>query len=1087
VQLIGRVLRALTWRWQRRVQQRRARRLERLARRLGFPAWDGEAAGDEAAFDAAGRPAAIPGLGWGGEMAAATVCTLARLPQVGTLAASLRRHHGWVELVVLVVDAETANLPAVEGAVVVCGEEIGFPPDPYLLLTSSAAELCRLARPALLRHLAAAGSRRKLVYLEPDVWLLAPLTALLARLDDHDFVVMPRMLEPTPHPERWWERPDMASIAAEGIFDDGLFGLRCDAAAVGFLRAWAERLAAPRPFADGGTGGLGLDWLPAFSDSLHVLRDPVYAVAHWNLHERALDRRQDVYTVAGRPLVSFRFDGFDPGRPEVLSTHDTRHDPFHHGPLTALLRDYAAALEAAGREGVRAYRFGRFASGLGIDRRMRRAFRRHPALSRPGVDPFGAAGERLYGRALLSPAPGSGSLAPPLLREILDERPDLRRLAPHAETDPLPLLRWFAGGGAEEYGYAELFDRHRPVVPSRAGLEALGETANRRLLLDGVAEPLGGGRTAFVERHRGLPLAEAMRTLEHERYAISPLWLVRRLVEADPRLRNGYPDLLFADAERFAAWLDVFAWPRGLLPPACTAAFRRTCGGRSLARVYAHLAQRPPLAEEFPLALVGHRRYRFAQRLLGCAGTEPGLEIDDVVMYLWAMEERPEQGLEATLSLPRHRGGGRNPEELLAPVLGDRRLASALQDRRWRRGGREGASAPPAGAGRFGVNVFGYFKSPIGLGYMSRGLAAALEGGGVPVTRSVLPHKVLDADVFPDDFVPRCDPRFTHDLLVGVPHDREIRRHGVGAGEGDGRRQVAYLAWEQPTAPAHWEETFRDFDQVWALSDFAAASLGAALRRPVVAVPCALDLDALPPPVDKRRAGVREDRFSVLYVFDPESSVERKNPLAAVDAVAEAFRGDDRVQLVVRLAHYRAARHRTVAERIATRAAERSVDLVLLTRPMERRRVLALISAADCYLSLHRAEGFGLTCAEAMAYGVPTVATGYSGNLTFMDGSCSLLVDYEEREVLVPDGPFRRGSRWAEPSVGHAAKLLRTLHGDRALGREIGERGRRRVHERLALPRVAAIAVAALEGREAPGGGAGAVEPAEVRALPAGA
>lgn len=1073
-----RLMQALAWRLDRWRAARRAQRLGRLARRLGLPRWDGVEAvtltGTVAGAEVAVRPRPLapwPSPRRAGQLAGATVCTLDRLHFARTLAASFRRHHPAAEMVVLVVDAAPGERPRVDGATVVGGEEIGFPPDPFHLLALDLGQLCRLARPLLLRHLVAAGSHRKVVFLAPEIWLQAPLGALLDRLDDHDFVVVPRMLSPLPHPERWWARPRMASLAAAGVFDDGLFGLRRGVAAGEFLEHWGEHLAAPRAFE---AAPLGLDWLPSFADSVDVLRDAAYGIAYWNLHERALRHEGGVYTVDGRPLVAFHFSGFDPLRATVLSPDDGRHDPHHHGPLTALLADHARRLTGADHDGVsrQPYRFGRFASGLGIDGRMRRVLARHPSLSRPGLDPFGCDGERHYGRALLSPAPGSGSLVPPLLAEILDERPDLRRLAPDAETDPTPLLHWFASDGAAEYGYADLFDRHRPVVPTRDGLATLEAAAGElaRLLSVAPPEPLGAGRTAFVERHRHHELAEAVREMDFEHYAVSPLWLVRRLVDEEPGLRELHPDLLHADAEPFARWLDAFAATRGFLPAACVEAFRRTAGGRSLARVHAHLALREPWMEELPLALVGRGRRRFAQRLLGCAGVEPGLEIDDVVMYLWLMEERPEHGLELTLSLPCHRG--QDAEQVLAPVLDDRRFAAALDARRRRTRHRPTVPSPAVdgearGIGLRGVDVCGYFKSPIGLGYMSRGLAAALAHRGVEVAESVEPHAVLDHEVLSADFV-APDRRFPHAVFVGVPYDRGLERRRRALEAAGDRFDVAYLAWEQGTAPAHWAETFHEFDQLWALSDFAAASLAEALRRDVATVPCALDLDALPPAADKRRAGLAPERFNALFVFDPESSVERKNPLAAVDAFAAAFRRDDHARLVLRLANYRPARHRPVADRLAARAAEHGVDLQLVTRPMDRAEVLGLISAADCYLSLHRAEGFGLTCAEAMAYGVPTVATRYSGNLTFMDDSCSLLVDFEETEVRLPDGPFHRGSRWAEPSVAHAAECLRRLYEDRDLARRIGERGRRRVGERLGLGSVGEVALAALEGR-APG------------------
>ena len=104
------------------------------------------------------------------------------------------------------------------------------------------------------------------------------------------------------------------------------------------------------------------------------------------------------------------------------------------------------------------------------------------------------------------------------------------------------------------------------------------------------------------------------------------------------------------------------------------------------------------------------------------------------------------------------------------------------------------------------------------------------------------------------------------------------------------------------------------------------------------------------------------------------------------------------------------------------------------------------MAACDCYVSLHRSEGFGLTMAEAMAIGKPVIATGYSGNLDFMNAENSYLVDYElgrvgpDCEIYPPEGDVG-----ASPSVEHAAELMREVHG-RPRGRCASRRAPRRAH-----------------------------------------
>jgi glycosyltransferase involved in cell wall biosynthesis len=100
----------------------------------------------------------------------------------------------------------------------------------------------------------------------------------------------------------------------------------------------------------------------------------------------------------------------------------------------------------------------------------------------------------------------------------------------------------------------------------------------------------------------------------------------------------------------------------------------------------------------------------------------------------------------------------------------------------------------------------------------------------------------------------------------------------------------------------------------------------------------------------------------------------------------------------------------------------------------------ALFASADCYVSLHRAEGVGLGMAEAMFLGKPVIGTNYSGNLDFMNAENSLLVDYCMTELSEGVATYERGSRWAEPSIEHAAELMRFVYEHQDEAKAIGSR-----------------------------------------------
>ena len=1056
----------------------------------------------------------------GHEACFATVCTLDHLHFARALAASLARTHPSVPLFVLVVDAEGEIDPSsAPGALIVGGDRIDFPPTPYLALKLDASELCCSAKPYLVGYLLRELGFSRVVYLDADQYVFSPLSELLERLDDADFVVTPHTRAPLPHPERAWERPFLGDLAAAGVLNAGLFGVRASAGALRFIAWWQELVTCVGAFAR--SRGLqheqnAFNWVVAFADQVHVLRDPAYNVAYWNLHDRSLrwvDGSEDGalrgFTVDGQPLVTFHFSGYSIDEPYRLSRHDSRHSVYHHPALARLLDFYSHELETRpdDEEEPPRYRFARFGNGIVIDDRMRTLFKEHEPQLALNADPWTAEGARQYCDALMRPLHGRGSLLPLLIDSIYELRPDLQEQSPNARLDPLCVIRWFSAHGARENGYQELLDCCRPVLPTQEGVRILGRARSRNpRLFEPFAAPLGADRSLFLERLEAageIELADSIRDLHHEIWALSAVWVVRRLVETNQELRRSYPDMLFADARQFADWLDLCGTRTESLPEGIGHLFLRAARGRALARIFSFVNRQWTMMQMFPLAFVGMGRERFAHHLLQLLVNSPEFDCDDVVMYLWLMDECPWVGVPLTLELLYNRS--RRPssstrtgqEELLAPVLPlDPRFRQALERHRREenRGRRNETNGSPAGGpsvyetlsartsrngGRTvaaaaanghalngdgdGINLFGFFKSPIGLGNLSRGLSHALAKNGCYARENVLGNLAMDDDLEIGDLISRFDPALRTNVFVSYPHlEDHLLRFFPQEMVGGGRRNIAYLAWELNESNPLWRDVYASYQQVWALSRFAAKSLAAALEREVAAVPCCLDVSGFPPASTKERLGIDPDRKVFLYVFDANSSIERKNPEAVVRAFQQAFRCDDRATLLLRVSNAGRSEHLARLRRLSRLAAESRLDVRFITDGMSKNDLLQLISAVDCYVSLHRAEGFGFTCAEAMAYGKPTIATGYSGNLEFMDADNSLLVDYVEAEVQTPEGPFRRGSLWAEPRIDHAATLMRRVYEEPNAMRALGERARAAVRKSLSPQQIGAQVVGLL-------------------------
>jgi glycosyltransferase involved in cell wall biosynthesis len=263
-----------------------------------------------------------------------------------------------------------------------------------------------------------------------------------------------------------------------------------------------------------------------------------------------------------------------------------------------------------------------------------------------------------------------------------------------------------------------------------------------------------------------------------------------------------------------------------------------------------------------------------------------------------------------------------------------------------------------------------------------------------------------------------------------------------------GRRVIGFWNWELSDVPPDWRAGARFVHEVWVPSPFTATAMEKFLPGRVRVVPFPLAV-APPAPVTRDRAafGLPENAIVVLVSMNLASSFERKNPLAAIAAFRAAF-GDraDRI-LVLKIGnpdHFPAD-----FARIA-QAAGGAPNIRIDTRSYPIAEVHALTAVADIVLSLHRAEGFGLVLAEAMLLGKPVIATGWSGNMGFMDADSAATVGY--RLVPVEDArQVYRDSYWADPDVADAVAHLRHLADDAEARAAMGARGKALVTERLGI------------------------------------
>jgi glycosyltransferase involved in cell wall biosynthesis len=348
-----------------------------------------------------------------------------------------------------------------------------------------------------------------------------------------------------------------------------------------------------------------------------------------------------------------------------------------------------------------------------------------------------------------------------------------------------------------------------------------------------------------------------------------------------------------------------------------------------------------------------------------------------------------------------------------------------------------------------GVNLLGYARGEFGVAENVRSYARALR-------EAAYPFLIFDLDAgeisrqqdrsmerhFSDTL------RYPSSIFFINAEQTQIAHSVLGRAVYSGRYNIGFWAWELEKFPHEWQGAFRFVDEVWVPSGFVRDAIGSATGKPVLCMPTPVEFE-VPQGMDRMHFGLPRDAFVFLFSYDFNSFVSRKNPEAVIAAFRQAFAdGVESVRLLVKSTNGDRFPERLEKLRVAA-----GDDLRIEMRDgfLSRKEMSGLQNAVDGYISLHRAEGFGLGMAECMYLGKPVIATGYSGNMDFMDGENSLLVDY--RMTPLHEGNYMnwRGQQWADPDVAHAARLMRQVFDDRELAHRVGANAAasiRRTHSR---------------------------------------
>ncbi len=342
------------------------------------------------------------------------------------------------------------------------------------------------------------------------------------------------------------------------------------------------------------------------------------------------------------------------------------------------------------------------------------------------------------------------------------------------------------------------------------------------------------------------------------------------------------------------------------------------------------------------------------------------------------------------------------------------------------------------------ITLVGHPFAPIGMGELLRATYRSLVAAGAEVSV----RDVYGGNVFDSTIRAELDGRLVREFSevnIFCLNGDEIQPslNHLQTDLPKGGCNIVYPMWELSRYPKIWAEQLERFDEIWAASAFIRAAFVDAVDKPVIhlSLPGELRVGRL---YGRRHFRIPESSFVFLFAFDFTSYIERKNPLATLRAFQDlcaAHPGED-ICLVIKTKGAAAASsaYKEFCESFRGLDRVRVIDALL-----SENEIKSLIWCSDCFVSLHRSEGFGFGLSSAMFVEKPVVATRYSGNLDYMNDSNSCLVDYSL--IPVPSGayPFWEGQIWADPSVEHARTQMEQLLLNPDWARQIGAAASRHI------------------------------------------
>lgn len=358
---------------------------------------------------------------------------------------------------------------------------------------------------------------------------------------------------------------------------------------------------------------------------------------------------------------------------------------------------------------------------------------------------------------------------------------------------------------------------------------------------------------------------------------------------------------------------------------------------------------------------------------------------------------------------------------------------------------------------KLGVNFFGSHQTSDGIGRAAALNLECLKHAGIEVDEYVLSRPVARQS--------GNDTLIDEELIKNLRYKINIFQFSarwvphyfsqVPQGALDGFYNIGYWFCEVQKIPSQWASQLRYFNEVWTASAFCQNAIIRTAHIPVMNIPLLIENQSLTNNIAQKLAGkcgVSCVRF--LSIFNTYSDAERKNILFSIRSFISAFNHSDNVEYVIKVSNLEYdARLKKILEDIAMNYS----FIKIIDGYVPDEVIKKLYESADVYVSLHRAEGFGLTISDAMAKGIPVITTDYSGNMEFCRHKDTNLVESNLIQIGHERLRYKSNDVWAEPKLDSAISIMRAVYENYSEHLHKAQKARARLKEEFSIEVISSL------------------------------